>query len=507
MERLDLAARIYLDGVLFVAGAASLVLEIAGARLLSPYYGSSLYCWSALITVTLAALAAGYTVGGRLADRPSLQRCGRLLLCAGAAVALLPWLRIPVLAWTSPLGIRLGALCSALLLLAPPLLFLSSLCPLVIRLTADSVQVVGRRAGRAFALSTLGSVAGALLGGFVLIPALPLSRLLTGLATLLLLWGCVRVPLRRSSPVGLGLIVLVLLAGREQANDATILHRQPSFYGEIRVVEGGGLRVLAVDGTVQSLADAADFEPRSAYLLALEWAALLRPQAGAALVIGAGAGLLPRALERHYGLVTDAVEIDPHVIDVARRFFGYAPRGQVFIEDGRAHLSRTTRRYGLVVVDAFSAEAPPAHLLTREALQDTRRVLAPDGVLAINLVSIIDGAGDEAWLSVHRTLREVFKDARAFQEGRGASGVGHVLLFASDGPLPVDEGAAREARPAARRAVAEMLAAELRPGEEDLRRAVLLRDDHAPLEHLLAGTALRWRQELQRSDGTRLLPD
>ena len=58
----------------FVSGASVLALEILGTRILGPFYGVSLFLWSALITVTLAALSVGYVVGGRLADRGELEQ-------------------------------------------------------------------------------------------------------------------------------------------------------------------------------------------------------------------------------------------------------------------------------------------------------------------------------------------------------------------------------------------------------------------------------------------------
>src|ERR1043166_585807 len=64
-----LADRALLLATAFVSGASVLVIEIIGSRVLAPYYGSGLYTWSALIAVTLAALALGYWLGGRAVDR------------------------------------------------------------------------------------------------------------------------------------------------------------------------------------------------------------------------------------------------------------------------------------------------------------------------------------------------------------------------------------------------------------------------------------------------------
>src|SRR5438874_2593648 len=82
----------------FLAGAVVLILEILGARLLAPFFGSTQYVWSALIAVTLLALAVGYRGGGRLADRrspaPALYQA---LVLAGWLTLLIPLTRRAVL--------------------------------------------------------------------------------------------------------------------------------------------------------------------------------------------------------------------------------------------------------------------------------------------------------------------------------------------------------------------------------------------------------------------------
>src|SRR5436190_16796373 len=121
--------------VVSLSGASVLVLEILGTRILGPFYGVSLYLWSALISVTLAALSVGYWVGGRLADRrPEAGFLGRLVLFAGLWTAAIPWLRQPLLAATESWGLRVAVLVTALVLFGPPLTLLGMVSPFAIRL-------------------------------------------------------------------------------------------------------------------------------------------------------------------------------------------------------------------------------------------------------------------------------------------------------------------------------------------------------------------------------------
>jgi len=175
---------------LFLSGACCLVLEIVGTRLISPFYGSSIYTWSALITTTLVALACGYAWGGRLGDRdPHLTIFARLLQAASLTVAVIPLLREPVLRASAPLGVKLGAVAAAAVLVGPTLILLSALGPIATRLTATGAADAGRRAGDAWAVSTLGSVLGAILAGFILIPHWPCSRILLATAAVLAALG------------------------------------------------------------------------------------------------------------------------------------------------------------------------------------------------------------------------------------------------------------------------------------------------------------------------------
>lgn len=508
---LDDGQRLYLGAAVFVGGAAALVLEIVGTRLISPYYGSSLYTWSALITVTLVALACGYRLGGRAAEgNPGLALFARLLGLAALAAACVPVLRTPVLKLTGPLGVQIGALLSAALLVAPTLSLLGALGPVAIRLSTSSLGEVGRKAGDVYSLSTAGSVVGALGTGFVLVPNLPLTVILYGLAAVLLAlsaWGsglsAKKVPWR---PLAAATAALALAFWPRPEAASNLLWSKESRYGQIRVLDADGRRYLFVDGTTQSVAripdgrgEAGPLETESSYLRSLEWAALSARDGGRALFIGSGAGLLPGVLERRYRIPSDVVELDPHMLEAARRFFGFRPEGaeggETFVEDGRRFLERSGRMYSLIFLDAFGAETPPHHLFTREAFAAARRRLEPGGILAVNLVSLVTSPGDEPWLAVMKTLSEAFPNVRAFLGSEPYHGLANVVFFASDAPLRDREFQA--ARPEIRADLERMKANELRADLGRLARLPSLRDDFAPLESLLTKTALEWRKSIR----------
>ena len=173
-----------------VTGAAILAIELLGSRVMAPYYGTTIIIWTALIAITLAALAIGYIVGGLIIDRfPKPQPIHLSVIAAGICVILLQACRQQVLTGTQSMGMHMGAAVSATVLFLPPLLLLGMVSPMVIRLNIGSVKRAGRIAGAFYAVSTLGSVIGAVLTGFVLVEYVSTSRLLLGIAAFLIALG------------------------------------------------------------------------------------------------------------------------------------------------------------------------------------------------------------------------------------------------------------------------------------------------------------------------------
>lgn len=496
--------RAYVLGSMIVTGAAALIVELVGARVLSPYYGSSIYCWSAQITVTLASLAVGYHLGGRWADRgASLTLFARLVTWSAAGAALVPVMRAPVLTATTGLGVELGALTSALALFAPSLVLLGAVGPVAVKLLTQGLANVGRGAGDVYSVSTVGSVLGAILAGFALIPHVPVSKILFGTATVLLLLGALgtwlagrKIPLPQLAAAA----AAALYGFWPRTEVATnMLVNRDSAYGQIKVLDFGDKRYLLVNGTTQSLANLSDLETDSQYSHSMEWAALQRPAARNALVIGIGAGLLPKALERHYPLVVDSVDIDPAIVDTARQYFDFHPKGRIAVGDGRLFVKNADKAYDLVFVDAFGTETPPYHLFTVESFHDISGAMAPGALLAVNLVSKVHG-DDAPWLSAARTLHAVFPNVKMFLASDAVHDLGNVLFFCSNGPI--ESPSASAPRKEGAEHVAQMLRNEL-PYEPS--KGILMTDDFAPLESLVAKTALVWRSSLQEKAASVLL--
>ena len=308
---------------MFVAGAGSLAVEICASRLLAPYFGSSTVVWANLIGIVLAALALGYWLGGRVADRwPEPRLLGWIVAVAAALVAVVPFVARPLLdAGVEQLdeasaGAVVGSFLGVLALFAPPVILLGMVAPFAIRLALTGVETAGAVAGRLYALSTAGSLVGTFLSALVTIPLFGTQRTLLAVAVLLggaasLLAG------PRALVVAAASLVLAAVPPGAVKGSAGLLHEEESLYQYVQVLERpDGRRVLRLN---EGVANHSVWRPGEV-LTGGPWDVplALPPLVGRPLrtvaILGNAGGTTARALGRYYPQArVDGVELDPVV--------------------------------------------------------------------------------------------------------------------------------------------------------------------------------------------------
>src|SRR5215217_748409 len=235
--------------LLFVVGAGSLGAEIAAVRLLAPYFGASTVIWANTIGVVLVALSLGYWLGGRLADRhPHMRGISLLALTAATLLALVPFAADPLLHVAVAAlddisaGAFIGSLLAVLVLVAVPVLLLGAVSPYALRLAVSTVEEAGTVAGRLYAVSTAGSLAGTLLSALLLIPLVGTRRtfLIFALAiAIVAVWGLR--PVRRYALAPAAIAALIALpVGTLKADtdgDGRVIYETETEYQYARVVE------------------------------------------------------------------------------------------------------------------------------------------------------------------------------------------------------------------------------------------------------------------------------
>jgi spermidine synthase len=472
----------------FLAGAALLGLEIASSRVLAPYFGNSLYVWGALIGVVLAGLSTGYWVGGAVADRYPTPRLLVAILGASALLVLaIPyvdgWVLDRIVDWDP--GPRLDPLLATIFLFGVPSVFLGTVSPIAVRLKARSLEGLGRTAGRLFAISTAGSIAGTFATAFWLIPELGTDQVLAAAAVALMLAASGVAFVERLvvagatglALAGASLLAVVSLAPesgatvaasqlrnwspvyRQQRDDArsgsieesqsgyTIVHTKDSQYHRIAVVEDDQSRYLRFDSSFQSGMYMDDpFRTRFEYSDYLQLPLAYRPQTRRILYIGLGGGSAPKRAWRDFPATRlQVVELDPEVVDVAYKYFAVPrdPRLRIEVEDGRRFLVAKRGPWDAIVVDAFYSDSIPFHLATREFLQLARSRLAPGGTVTTNIIGAVRGPDSRLFRSMLRTYRAVFPSVAihpVVSPGEhDTAGIRNVILVAGDGAVPSKE--------------------------------------------------------------------
>ncbi len=463
----------------FVAGAALLGVEIAASRVLAPFFGSSLFVWGALIGVVLTGLAAGYWAGGALADRfPAMWLLLAVMGLGAASVLAVPLVDEPVLErvvrWD--LGPRADPLVAAIVLFAAPSVLFAMVSPVAVRLRARSIASVGTTAGRLYALSTVGSIAGTFATAFYLVPELGTDQLL-GLvaAAVFVVIGLVALSQRLvvATAVALAAAAGAIAAAQALAPDtggrlsaAAARNYSPVFrirghdepvrashagfrvryakdtrYHRLTVVEDRESRFLRFDSSFQSgMYLKQPFRTRFRYTDYFELALAYHPGARNVLFIGLGGGSAPKRIWRDFPrLDLQAVELDPVVAEVAYRWFALprSPRLRVDVEDGRRWLERHDGRWDVIAIDTFFADAIPFHLTTRQFMELVRDHLAPGGVVVTNTIGALEGDGSKLLRSLYRTQRSVFPTVLVHpvleENGRKPDAVRNVILVATDG--------------------------------------------------------------------------
>jgi spermidine synthase len=449
-----LAAYVVLTAI--VCGAAIMVIEVLGSRIIGPLFGVSLFVWTAMITVALIALAAGYWAGGVLADRRADARnLYALIAAAGLSVLLVPWIKTPVLELCLPLGLRAGALVSATILFGPSLFLLGCVSPYLVKIAARAFDNIGRTVGGLYALSTFGSVCGTALTGFFLVAYLGVNTayISVAIALLLLSAGYFAWQRRFAAAVALVAAAFVPQPGESKAalttNDGVeiqVRYARDTFYGNVKIVDfnssGGTVREMLIDGLLQGAQDMNNGMSVNRYVYLMQFLPFrLNPGGTEALVIGAGAGFIPRWYSKR-GVRTDVVDIDPLIPKLAAEYFGFSTSGDVIIDDARHYLLTTDRRYDFIVLDAYTGDVTPHHLISREMFALIASRLRPNGVLGINLIGSA-GADGRMTASVIKTLRTAFDQVDVFPAFGASEGetVGNFEIVAYQGarePLPME---------------------------------------------------------------------
>ncbi len=430
---MELFRKYHIPAIVFITGACVLVVEVVATRILSPYFGNTIFTVSSVIGVVLGALSLGYYYGGKFADRfPHKSLFYAIIALGGISVmALYVLMRVllPLLGYTY--SIVAGPLVASIILFIPPAFVLGMLSPFAIKLYADMFpqKGIGNVAGEIFFWSTLGSIVGSLSAGFLLIPHMGVSAIILSVGVILIALGAfplIRMGIYKRTLLQ-AIFWTVLVTGMcwyfLGSYDAKgLVYAKDGVYTYIRIFDGEykgkPARFLIQDQMVSAIMFLDSDELAADYTRYFYVHELFSPKVDHVLAIGAGAYSVPKSvIEKYPNAEVDVVDIEPDLYALGQKYFRVEenPRMHNYIEDGRRFLERSTTTYDVIFADAYHSRfSVPAHLTTKEFLEHAKDRLTPDGAFVVNVIGNLSSSGRSFAMAELNTMRAVFPRVYAF---------------------------------------------------------------------------------------------
>lgn len=508
-----------------LTGGVVLGIEVLSSRILTPYFGVSLYIWASILTITLICLAVGYFYGGVLTRRKDIEgvRASFNLFVSVASLAvslaalLYPYLFPPLM----KLPLVAGSLIASIILMVIPLILLSALNPIVMVLVRKAGGLAGDAgAGLVFFISTLGSVAGVVVTAFLFIPlmsntvGLLVFALITALLALLGATSFMRDHQGRRHALILAGIALACSIGMlvleigfpkmrfvdKQGVAWNLQEERHSIFGSVKVVdrvEGDvQTRLYLNDGLFQ---DIVGKDGKSVVMFTYTLDILLKQYAPAAhniLFLGLAAGVVPQYFAPP-DYQTEIVEINPDSFAVAKKYFGFDDRGRsMHIQDARTFVNACAGRFDAIVFDMFHGDGVPDYLLTQEFFQKLKACGTPNAVIVMNMID--DAQAPQVRNAILATVHTAFPNINYFLDASSKDAIRNAFIVASNAELTPTE--AQERVPGFLSArVRAALDSGHRIAEADYDHAPPLTDDHNVYSVLSVGTNMRFRKMLQHA--------
>ncbi|MCI8291165.1 MAG: fused MFS/spermidine synthase [Clostridia bacterium] len=425
-----------LEVTTFIAGGLGMIIELVAARILSPYLGSSNLIWTCIIGMMLAFMSLGYYLGGRISDKhPNKNVMSTFLLTAAIFTSIIPLMEIYVI---EPLSLShinsslVAVICSSLTF-GVPSLFLATVSPFAVKLKDKELNEVGKVSGKMSSFSTIGSIFGTFLAGFVLIPRLGVKNIILLIVIVLCLLSFILYENKNKLFVIKSIFVYISLIGIILIGKNFFFKLHPdiildtdSEYSRIWVkdihVNDKKFYAVQVDTGLESVATETK-GLTSDYMKFYDLAEYYNKNAQNALMIGGAAYIYPTYyLQNFKDKTIDVVEIDEKMTEIAEKYFNLDTdnnRIKVYHQDGRVYLNKSEKKYDCILIDAFKGLNAPFQLTTYEALNNAKRILNDDGVVITNVVASISGDKSDFLKYEYSTYKKVFNNVKIFKAQDG----------------------------------------------------------------------------------------
>ncbi len=407
----------------FVEGSCVMIAELAGGKMLAPYFGTSLYVWASTLAITLGALTLGYYIGGEISKQEPEKRkktIFKIITTASALVILMPVIASGIMSKTIEMDFLTGVISSQILFLLPPILGMGIVSPVLISMLAEG-RNSGKAAGLIYAISTLGGVIATMLTGFWLVPVVGISLPCMIAGSLLFILNIVVLgPKNKTIAAALAVIIIpstlyIVNAKQEEPGKYTLIHHSEGIMGQVKIVDflysiknhHLQTRCMMVNHNWQTWVDTTDKSFSLLFYTRFSNALINNlPKDSKALLIGLGGGTVAMQLEKN-NIDYDAVEIDGRLPQLAEQYFGleHAVENTV-IDDGRHYLNICKKNYDYIIIDALLGDNVPSHLLSVECFRKIKKLLKPNGMIFIEFDGYEQSTGGMAQQLLRNTIEE-----------------------------------------------------------------------------------------------------
>lgn len=419
----------------FFCGAIGMMLELVAARVLSPYVGSSNLIWTTIIGIMLISMSIGYSIGGKIADKkPDMNILSFLILLGAFFTSLIPIFETVLVKTMSQISDNLVfiAIVTSALIFGIPSFIVATVSPFAVKLrdSEKNHESVGKTSGRVSSLSTIGSIVGTFLAGFVLIPNLGVRTIILITTIILFLLAFIIYDKKDVKYVCSMLVILLVLLGLNyygkvlfEKSNPDIIEDVDSEYSRIWVKQIGNsqvsYKVMQVDTGTESYINEETNEMGARYLYFYDLFDYYNKDAMSTLMVGGAAYTYPTYyLNKYQDKTIDVSEIDDKMTELAVKDFGLDinnPRLTIYHQDGRSFLNYTKNEYDTILIDAFKGLNAPFELTTYEALTNAKNALNDNGMVITNILSSLEGEEEDFIKYEYATYKKVFDDVKLFK--------------------------------------------------------------------------------------------
>lgn len=399
-----------------VEGGVVMNIEILSIRMIAPFFGTSIFTWSAVFGITLAGLATGYFIGGRFKAYPTFLF--NILFTLSLLLTFLPIASPAILATFINKGIITGTIFATLTIVFPLTFLLGMICPLIVQLLTVSTNQVGKESGRVFGISALSGIFFTFLTGFFLVPVAGLNFTFYFTAIMMTIIPLL-ISIRHRYPItSIVLFLSIMLQLSKLTSEEkffirknnkpyiNMLFRKNSLLGQLIIADDNfaHTRSLLINNISQSFMNKVSGKSVWKYIFRLATYCSVKPEGASVLLGGMGGGLLAKELN-DLKFNTDVIEIDPRMEEIAQHYFDLKTKYN-FIEDDFRHYVKTCEKvYDIIIIDISFGENQPSHIYTLESFGEIKKILKPDGFLFIHYPDFYKGEKSIAIKSIGKTLQ------------------------------------------------------------------------------------------------------